>query len=187
MDWIKTTCVEIHLPDNKAFISLKDVWRKGLEPIPVAIWQEVGYSLDGLPIHHRAIQDKHPCTLTPTLGVSLESPVNLTCTFLDCGGKPKYPEKAIHGTGEHADRQDLNQKPLLWGDGSNHHNTVWCQNSRKFTHLISWGKNSLADLYKRIWLIYSEQTNSCFYDNPLIIVLWWVVVEAGSYRVQVFY
>jgi len=36
---------------------------------------------------------KQPCTLTLTPKDNLESPINLTCMFLDGGRKPEYSER----------------------------------------------------------------------------------------------
>ena len=41
---------------------------------------------------HRDKRDKQPFTLTLTPKDNLESPINLTCMFLDGGRKPEYPE-----------------------------------------------------------------------------------------------
>jgi len=44
-------------------------------------------------------RDKQPHTLTLTPKDNLESPVNLTCMFLDGGRKPEYPERTHAYTG----------------------------------------------------------------------------------------
>jgi len=41
---------------------------------------------------HRDKRDTQPCTLTLTPKHNLETPINLTCMFLDGGGKPEYLE-----------------------------------------------------------------------------------------------
>jgi len=48
---------------------------------------------------HRDKQDKQPCTLTLAPRDNLESPINLTCVFLDGGRKPEYPERTHTSTG----------------------------------------------------------------------------------------
>jgi len=42
---------------------------------------------------HRDTRDKQPSSLTLTAKDTLESPINLTCMFLDGGRKPEYPER----------------------------------------------------------------------------------------------
>ena len=62
-------------------------WR-GVELFPAPTEREAGYALDGLPLHHRTTQRQtrpHACVLTCISGFNLESPVNLTCMFLDSG------------------------------------------------------------------------------------------------------
>ena len=44
-------------------------------------------------------RDKQPCTLTLTTKDSLETPINLTCMFLDGGRKPENPERTHAHTG----------------------------------------------------------------------------------------
>ncbi len=44
----------------------------------------------------------------------LESPINLTCTSLDCGRKPESPEKT------HAGTRRTCKLHLLWGDSASH-------------------------------------------------------------------
>jgi len=69
----------------------------GLEPIPAVIGREAGYTLDRSPVHHRATQRQ--TTSRSLLRTILESPINLTCMFLDGGGKPEYPERTHANTG----------------------------------------------------------------------------------------
>ncbi|MED6295035.1 hypothetical protein CHARACLAT_027280 [Characodon lateralis] len=45
--------------------------------------------------HQRYTQDKQPCTHTHTFKSKLETPINLTVMFLDCGRKLEYLER-IH-------------------------------------------------------------------------------------------
>ena len=68
-------------------------------------------------------------TLTPR--DILESPVNLTCMFLDGGRKLEYLEKTNAYTGRtcklHTEMPQLRFAPgtlLLCGDNANHHATV---------------------------------------------------------------
>jgi len=42
---------------------------------------------------HKDKRDKQPCTLPLTPRDNLESPINLTCMFLDGGRKLEYPER----------------------------------------------------------------------------------------------
>ncbi|MEQ2285616.1 hypothetical protein AMECASPLE_033795 [Ameca splendens] len=55
----------------------------------------MGYTLDRLPVHHRATQiqrtNNHANTLIPKS--NLERPLNLTVMFLDCGRKLEYQER----------------------------------------------------------------------------------------------
>ena len=61
--------------------------------------------------------DKQPHTLTLTPKDNLESPINLTCMFLDGGRKPEYPERTHAYTGRtcrlHTERTtwELNLEP----------------------------------------------------------------------------
>ena len=48
---------------------------------------------------HRDKRDKQLHTLTFTPKDNLESPINLTCMFLDSGRKPEYPERTHAYTG----------------------------------------------------------------------------------------
>ena len=90
----------------------------GVEPIPAVIGREAGYTLHRSPVHHRATQRQtrqtttHMLTLTPK--DNLETPINLTCMFLD-GGKPEYPERTHTYTGKtcklHTERPQLGVKP----------------------------------------------------------------------------
>ena len=80
---------------------------------------------------HRDKRDKQPHTITLTPWDNLESPVNLTCMFLDGGRKPEYPERTHAYTGRtcklHTERPQVGVEPgtlSLWGDGANHHTTV---------------------------------------------------------------
>ncbi|MED6252771.1 hypothetical protein ATANTOWER_016754, partial [Ataeniobius toweri] len=68
--------------------------------------REAVYTLDKLPVHCRATQRHTEQTTrhTPfTPRGNLERPINRTVMFLDCGRKPKYPERTHHVWGEHAD------------------------------------------------------------------------------------
>ena len=87
---------------------------RGLETIPAIIGREAGYTLDRSPVHHSATQRQTRHTTMHTH--SLETPINLTCMFLDSGRK--YPEReATHTQGEHANTTqkgpswDSNQEP----------------------------------------------------------------------------
>ena len=44
-------------------------------------------------------RDRQPFTLTVTPLGNLETPINLTSMYLDCGRKPEHPEKTHAGTG----------------------------------------------------------------------------------------
>jgi len=88
----------------------------GLEPIPAVIGRKAGYTLDRLPVHHRATQRQtttHTLTLTPK--DNLESPINLTCMFLDSGRKLDYPERTHTYTGRtcklHTERPQAGIEP----------------------------------------------------------------------------
>ena len=71
-------------------------------------------------------RDKQPHTLTPK--VNLETPINLTCIFLDDGRKLEYPERYTGRTCKlHTERPQLGVEPgtlSLWGNSANHHTTV---------------------------------------------------------------
>ena len=98
------------------------------------IGREAGYTLDRSPVHHRATQRQTRQTTTDTFTITraiLESPINLTCMFLDGGRKPEYPERTHTYKGRtcklHTEKPRLEIEPgtlLLWGDGANHHTTV---------------------------------------------------------------
>jgi len=62
----------------------------------VVIGREAGYTLDMSPVPHRATQ-RQTTTLTPR--DNIESPINLTCMFLDSGRKLEYPERTHAYTG----------------------------------------------------------------------------------------
>ena len=77
---------------------------------------------------HRDKRDTQPHTGSHSLlRTILESPINLTCMFLDSGRKPEYPERTHAYTGrtcEHTERPQEGLEPgtfLLWGDSANHH------------------------------------------------------------------
>ena len=62
----------------------------------------------------------------------LDSPINLTCMFLDGGSKPEYPERTHAYTGRicklHTERPQLgieSETLSLWGDGANHPNLLF--------------------------------------------------------------
>ena len=67
----------------------------GVEPDPTVFRGQAGYNLDRSPVHQRATEkrDKPPCTIKLTLMINLESPINLTCMFLDDWSKLEYPER----------------------------------------------------------------------------------------------
>jgi len=70
------------------------------EPIPSVIGREAGYIMDrSITGPHEDKRDKRPCTLTLTPRDSLETPINLTCMFLDGGRRPGYPERTHAYTG----------------------------------------------------------------------------------------
>ena len=72
---------------------------------------------------HRDKRDKQPHMLILTPKDNLESPINLTCMFLDGGRKPEYPERCKL----HTERPQVGIEPgtlLLWGDGAVH-NIIW--------------------------------------------------------------
>ena len=78
---------------------------------------------------HRDKRDKQPHTRSHSLlRTILESPINLTCMFLDGGRKPEYPERTHAYTGRtcrlHTERSQSGDRTSLWGDGANHHTTV---------------------------------------------------------------
>jgi len=85
--------------------------------------REAGYTLDRSPVHHRATQRQtrqttthtHTHTHTHTLRDNLQSPINLTCTFLDGGRKPEYPERTHAYTGRarklHTERPQVGIEP----------------------------------------------------------------------------
>jgi len=61
----------------------------------------------------------------------LETPINLTCMFLDSGRKPEYLERTHAYTGRtckhHTERPQPGVEPgtlSLLGDGAKHHTTV---------------------------------------------------------------
>ncbi|KAK3572463.1 hypothetical protein QTP86_033199, partial [Hemibagrus guttatus] len=63
------------------------------EPVPIS-GIKAGYTLDGVPTHHRAHTHSHSHTTD-----NLEMPVNLQCMSLDRGRKPEYPEKTPEAPG----------------------------------------------------------------------------------------
>ena len=78
--------------------------------IPAVIGREAGYTLDRLPGPHRDKRDKQPHTRS-LLRTILETPIDLTCMFLDGGRKPEYPERTHAYTGRtcklHTERPQL--------------------------------------------------------------------------------
>ena len=85
----------------------------GLEPIPAVIGREAGYTLYRSPVHHRSTQtNNHARSLLRTI---LESPINLTCMFLDGGRKPEYLERSHAYTGRtcklHTEKPKVGIKP----------------------------------------------------------------------------
>jgi len=79
-------------------IQFRDAAR--LEFIPAATGQEARYTLDRLPVHHRATKRETSCTLTHTPRDNL--PINLTCMpNMRQQLKRKYPERTC--------------KHMLWG------------------------------------------------------------------------
>ena len=107
---------------------------------------------------HRDKQDKQPHTLI-VLGTILESPINLTCMFLDGGRKPEYPERthAIRRTCKlHTERPQVGIEPgtlLLWGDGANHHTTVQPGKMHIWANLQTLWKHSLYYLFEQYLLL----------------------------------
>ena len=80
---------------------------------------------------HQSITGPHNHTHAPK--DNLESPINLTCMFLDSGRKLEYPERTHAYTGRTCELHTERPLPqpgvepgtlLLWGDGANHHTTV---------------------------------------------------------------
>ncbi|KAK3568889.1 hypothetical protein QTP86_019582, partial [Hemibagrus guttatus] len=64
---------------------------------------KAGYTLDGVPTHHRAHTHSHSLTQSHTTD-NLEMPINLPRMSLDWGRKPEYPEetpKAEHANSTH--------------------------------------------------------------------------------------
>jgi len=64
---------------------------------------------------HIETNETQPCTLTLTPKDNLESPINLTCMFLDGGRKLEYPERTHAYTGRtcklHTERPQVGVKP----------------------------------------------------------------------------
>ncbi|KAK3564924.1 hypothetical protein QTP86_031045, partial [Hemibagrus guttatus] len=76
---------------------------------------KAGYTLDGVPAHHRVYTLSHSHTTD-----NLEMPINLQCMSLDRGRKPEYPEETPEAWGEHANsthtrrRRESNPQPWRW-------------------------------------------------------------------------
>ena len=75
---------------------------------------------------HRDKQDTQSSMLTLTPWDNLESPIILTCMFLDSGRKLEYPQRTHAYTGRTCKphRKAPPGTLSLWGDGANHHSTV---------------------------------------------------------------
>ena len=109
--WLLHSCVGLNR--NSLFFVYLTIWfAGGLEPIPAVIGRKAGRTLDRSPVHHRATQRQkttHTLTLTPR--DNSETPINLTCMFLDGGRKPEYPERTHAFTGRtyklHTERPQL--------------------------------------------------------------------------------
>ena len=75
-------------------------WSGRGRSVPAVIGQEAGYTLDRSPVHHWATQRQMRQATTHTLTRKiLDTPINLTCMFLDGGRKPEYPERTHSYTG----------------------------------------------------------------------------------------
>ncbi|KAK3575304.1 hypothetical protein QTP86_023420 [Hemibagrus guttatus] len=63
---------------------------------------KAGYTLDGVPTHHRAHTHTHSHSLMQSHTTdNLEMPINLQCMSLDWERKPEYPEETPEAR-EHA-------------------------------------------------------------------------------------
>ena len=101
------------------------VWYWSLSQLPLPHTGQVASPSEA---HIKTNETNKPCMLTlAVLGSILESPLILTCMFLDGGRKPEYPERT------HAYMQTLNRKDLPYQDLShkpsccdsvNHHTTM---------------------------------------------------------------
>ncbi|KAF4081025.1 hypothetical protein AMELA_G00156050 [Ameiurus melas] len=72
-----------------------------LEFIPGSIGHKVGYTLDRVPVHHRARSHTHSHTHSYTTD-TLDTPISLPCMRLDWWRKPEYPEETPAARGERA-------------------------------------------------------------------------------------
>ncbi|XP_053468215.1 uncharacterized protein LOC128600070 isoform X2 [Ictalurus furcatus] len=86
-----------------------------LEPIPGSIGHKARFTLDRVPIQHRAQSHTHSHTHSYTTD-TLDMPVSLPCMSLDWGRKPEYPEETTAARGEHANshtepRWESNPRP----------------------------------------------------------------------------
>ncbi|MED6245553.1 hypothetical protein ATANTOWER_004671 [Ataeniobius toweri] len=82
---------------------------------PAVYGRDAGYTLGRSPVHHRATQDKQPCTHSFTPKGILERPIILTVMSLDYGRKLEYPERTHACMGRtcklHAERPQTGLEP----------------------------------------------------------------------------
>lgn len=88
------------------------------------ITPRTGNSITGL-----TQRDRQPFALSSTPTAYLQSPINLTCTSLDCESKSQYQMESVHtnSTQEGPGNQESTRHFCLWGKRANYCTIVlWC-------------------------------------------------------------
>ena len=96
-------------------------------------------------------QNKQPCMLTLTPKDNSETPINLTCMFLEGGREPLNEEARVPQREPthklHTERSQVGIEPgtlSLWGDGANHHTTVQPLSLPTFSNITFFYRMSLV-------------------------------------------
>jgi len=93
------------------------------KPVPAVIGREAWFTLDRSPVHHRDTQRQ-------TRHTSINAHTHSYAQFQVTGRSRSTWRKATHTQGDHAAPHrkatagNRTWKPLLWGDGANHHTSM---------------------------------------------------------------